>query len=206
MTFRHTTWAILTPPLVSAYLIACAADPGDAAKTGNGGGTTSPSVAPSSSSSSSAMLTQGYGSSLSTTTTSSLSTPMSRSSSASMSLSGSSSASSSSASSDAGPSVGAGCAAGATVIMMTLSGTNGQSGNFMTTGAVCVQLMGSVHMAWGVSNCQGRSLTITGATTSGPTTLVGNDTASGAIAAGPDGFVYFNFSAGANSFASLYVY
>ncbi|HXX66263.1 MAG TPA: hypothetical protein VEK07_03725 [Polyangiaceae bacterium] len=114
---------------------------------------------------------------------------------------------------DAGPTVGAGCAAGATVIVLTFSsGTNGNTGNFNTTGAVCVELMGSVHQGWGISNGGTRMVTVTSASgTAGPVA------ASGSLAslpvepqAGSDGFVYWNFTADNSSppvnYTSIYVF
>ncbi len=104
----------------------------------------------------------------------------------------------SSASSSSSVSVGAGCATGATVIVMP---ANGQSGNFNTTGPVCVEIHGGVPTKWAVYNGAGRMVTAVGATTVGPedaTSASGN-----AIAPGPDGFVYFNFTAGSNNYTSM---
>jgi hypothetical protein len=123
----------------------------------------------------------------------------------------------SSAPMDAGPmipdvGVGPGCAAGAQVIvLMPAAGQyNANSGNFNTLGAVCVELSGSVHQGWGISNGQGRMLTLTsGAGMTGPID------ASGSIAslpaapqAGSDGFVYWNFTADTDmvDYTSVYIF
>jgi hypothetical protein len=108
--------------------------------------------------------------------------------------------------------VGPGCADGAQVIvLMPAAGQyNANSGNFMTLGAVCVELSGSVHQGWGISNGQGRMLTLTSAAgMSGPID------ASGSIAslpvapqAGSDGFVYWNFTADTDmvNYTSIYIF
>lgn len=91
--------------------------------------------------------------------------------------------------------------------MITLtfsSGTNANSGNFGTAGAVCVQLHAGVHQGWGVSNGQGRMVTVVGGTTVGPEDATA--ATGGAVAAGADGYVYFNFTAGSNNYTSVYVY
>jgi hypothetical protein len=101
---------------------------------------------------------------------------------------------------------GAGCAAGATVVMMPSSG---QSGNFNTGGAVCVQMQGSVVMNWGVSNGDGRMVSVTSAAgTAGPVVAVGAPPPGlpGTPQAGADGFVYWNFTAGSPTWTSMYVY
>jgi hypothetical protein len=109
--------------------------------------------------------------------------------------------------------VGAGCAAGATVIVLTISsGTNGNTGNFGTTGPVCVELMGSVNQGWGISNGGSRMVTVTSSSgTAGP---VAADSATlspplpAAPKAGADGFVYWNFTADTTNinYASVYVF
>jgi hypothetical protein len=81
---------------------------------------------------------------------------------------------------------------------------NANTGNFGTTGAVCVQFKGSVHQGWGVSNGDGRMLTVVGSTTVGPESAAG--AAGGAVGAGTDGFVYWNFTAGSFSYTSVYIY
>jgi hypothetical protein len=108
--------------------------------------------------------------------------------------------------------VGPGCAAGALVIvLMPAAGQfNANSGNFMTLGPVCVELSGSVHQGWGLSNGQGRMLTLTsGAGTSGPIDASGS-LASLPVApqAGSDGFVYWNFTADTAMvpYTSIYIF
>lgn len=100
-----------------------------------------------------------------------------------------------------------GCADGATVVMMTPTTNQGHSPQFGTTGAVCVELAGSVPQAWGCSGCDGRMVTITtGTMTSKPTAVPANSAVTGMIAAGPDGNIYFNFTAGTYTYAQMYVY
>jgi hypothetical protein len=107
--------------------------------------------------------------------------------------------------------VGAGCAMGATVIALVLPAGQytANTQNFGTTGPVCVELMGSVHQGWGLSNEQGRTLTLTSsAGTSAPIDASQYSTLPDAPQAGPDGFVYWNFSAddaGVN-YTSLYIF
>jgi len=97
--------------------------------------------------------------------------------------------------------VGAGCAAGATVIIATCGG--GSTGNFGTLGAVCVQFQGNVN-GWNASNVQGRTITATGSTTQmvNGNSGVGNQPG---LSAGSDGNVYWNFSATTSccSYASM---
>jgi hypothetical protein len=106
--------------------------------------------------------------------------------------------------------VGAGCAAGAVVIVLMPSASqNANSGNFNTAGPVCVELMGSVHQGWGLSNGQGRTLTLTSAAgTSAPIDASAYSSLPVAPQAGSDGFVYWNFSAddaGVN-YTSVYIF
>ena len=108
--------------------------------------------------------------------------------------------------------VGAGCAAGAVVIvLMPAAGAfTANSGNFNTLGPVCVELSGSVHQGWGLSNGQGRMLTLTsGAGTSGPIDASGSITSlPAAPQAGSDGFVYWNFTADTDmvNYTSVYIF
>jgi hypothetical protein len=106
-----------------------------------------------------------------------------------------------------GVAVGAGCAAGATVTMVTLDATgHGDTAQgLMVAGALCVQVKGSVHQGWGVSNGDGRMLTIVGATTAGPFSATTMSTG-GAVTAGPDGNVYFNLTAGSKPYVSMYFF
>jgi hypothetical protein len=76
--------------------------------------------------------------------------------------------------------------------------TGGQSGNFGTTGAVCLRTSATVY-GWGCANFQGRTVSVNGAT------------AAGSCGGGPlplakwsDGFTYFAISAGTYPWASLY--
>jgi hypothetical protein len=62
-----------------------------------------------------------------------------------------------------------------------------------------------VHQGWGISNGDGRMVTVVGSTTVGPEAAAPNVTG-GAIAAGMDGFVYWNFTAGSNNYTSVYIY
>jgi hypothetical protein len=49
-------------------------------------------------------------------------------------------------------------------------------------------------------------LTVTGATSYGPITSIGGPVTGGAMTAGADGYVYFNFTAGTYAFTSLSAY
>jgi hypothetical protein len=75
--------------------------------------------------------------------------------------------------------------------------TNGQSGNFNTTGAVCLRTGANVN-GWGCSNFAGRTVALNGTTVS-----------CGAMPQIPlaklsDGYTYFSVSAGTYPWASLY--
>jgi arabinan endo-1,5-alpha-L-arabinosidase len=74
----------------------------------------------------------------------------------------------------------------------------GQSGNFGTTGAVCLRTSATVN-GWGCSNLAGRTVSVNGGT------------ATATCGSGPfplprwsDGYTYFTVTAGAYSWASLY--
>ncbi len=105
---------------------------------------------------------------------------------------------------------GAGCAPGALIVVIPKSdaSTCGHSGNFMagngTLGPVCVEFQGSVPGGWNASNASGCSITVTGG---GTTQMVTGTAAAGtnqpAMPAGPDGFVYWNLTAGCIDFASI---
>lgn len=108
--------------------------------------------------------------------------------------------------------IGPGCGDGgeAVLVLSPAAGSyTANTGNFMTTGPVCVELQGSVHQGWCVANGQGRTLTLTSASgVQGPV-----DASAGcfpglpaAPQAGSDGFVYWNFTAGDNNYTSLYIY
>ena len=102
---------------------------------------------------------------------------------------------------------GAGCDPGVLAITLPAGATNANTGNFGTVGPVCVQLKGSVAMAWNVSNGSGRTVRVTSASgTSPPQDASAASFTPAAPQAGPDGFVYWNFSAGAYTYASMYIY
>jgi hypothetical protein len=77
------------------------------------------------------------------------------------------------------------------------------TGNFGTTGPACARYFGDVT-GWGVSNGQGRMVTVVGATTVGPVDT--SVAATGPVSAGPDGFVYWILTAGDADFVSVYAY
>ena len=78
--------------------------------------------------------------------------------------------------------------------------------------AVCVELMGSVHQGWNISNGQGRMLTVTSAAGTSAAIDSGNSTAIASLSqtpqAGSDGFVYWNFTAetGIVNYTSVYIF
>jgi endoglucanase len=101
------------------------------------------------------------------------------------------------------PALPAACAAASEVVYVTtLPGT---TGNFGTTGTVCVVYQGSVN-GWGVSNGQGRVVTVIGATNVGPFDATGDANTMPALGAGSDGFIYWIFTGGADNYASLYIF
>jgi len=104
-----------------------------------------------------------------------------------------------------GPALPAACAAASEIVYVTT--LPGSTGNFGTTGSVCVVYQGSVN-GWGISNGQGRLLTVIAATTLGPLDAAAADAAGTmpALGAGSDGFIYWVFTAGADSYASLYIF
>jgi endoglucanase len=73
-----------------------------------------------------------------------------------------------------------------------------QSGNFNTTGAVCLRTSQPVN-GWGCSNFDGRTVRVNG----GPAV---STCGGGPIAPSADGFTYFMVSAGAVSWASLFTW
>jgi len=93
-----------------------------------------------------------------------------------------------------------GCAAGATVIALT--GLTPSSPNF-GAGAVCVTLHGNVPTGWNASNVTGRTVTAVGSTTQTPTISGPNLGNQPPIAAGADGYVYWNWSAGSLTYADM---
>jgi hypothetical protein len=77
------------------------------------------------------------------------------------------------------------------------------TGNFATTGPVCARYLGDVT-GWGVSNGQGRMVTVVGAMTIGP--VDPSVAVTGPVAAGSDGFVYWILTAGDADYVSVYAY
>jgi hypothetical protein len=100
------------------------------------------------------------------------------------------------------PPADGGCPSGATVLTATdVTGTGSQV-NFGTVGAVCVELMGGItsqYGGWNSSNVTGRTVTL-----NGTTVPVGG--ASGVVAAGPNGYAIWAWTAGADSYASMSFY
>jgi hypothetical protein len=100
---------------------------------------------------------------------------------------------------------GGGCSAGATVITTTdpSSGSAaGTVGNFNTTGAVCVKLLGGIvsqYGGWNSSNVTGRTVTLNGV-------MVPVAGAAGAVPPGPDGYAIWEWTAGADLYASMSLY
>jgi hypothetical protein len=105
------------------------------------------------------------------------------------------------------PEAGSGCAAGAALIPIAYGVNGGNSGNFGTAGPACVQLMGSVKQGWGISNGTGRTVTLTSASgTMGPVDATAYQSLTQTPQAGPDGNVYWNFTAGAYDYCSMYIF
>jgi hypothetical protein len=73
-----------------------------------------------------------------------------------------------------------------------------QSGNFNTTGAICLRTSHPVS-GWGCSNFDGRTVRVNG----GPAS---STCGGGAVAPSSDGFTYFVISAGAVPYASLFTF
>jgi hypothetical protein len=190
-------WAALAASSALACLAACAADPGDPPKDSSGDGSSTPDTATFDSGG------QPYDSyvppedSIGPMTDSSVPTDTSTPVDASMP--------SESAPPDDSPVVDetgpppTGCATGATVIKLTMTGS---TSNFGTTGAVCVTYMGSVN-GWNASNVQGRSVSAVGSTTQTPAITgdsIGNQPG---LMPGTDGYIYWNYTAGAVSYSSM---
>ncbi len=103
------------------------------------------------------------------------------------------------------PDDGGGCSAGSLVITATDPEgpiDSGTVGNFGTTGAVCVKLMGGIvsqYGGWNSSNTDGRTVTLNGATVP-----VGG--AQGAVPPGPNGYAIWEWTAGTRSYASMSLY
>jgi hypothetical protein len=106
---------------------------------------------------------------------------------------------------------GTGCAPGAMVVMMTPSGmcgtTNSIGGSSQATlGAVCVEFKGNIPQAWAGSNTTACNITVTGGGATQMVTGAKALTAQPPMTAGPDGYVYWNLTAGCPSFAEIYCY
>ncbi len=95
-----------------------------------------------------------------------------------------------------------GCATGATVIAMKAKGA---SGNFNVLGAVCVTFTSSVS-GWNASNVQGRSVTAVGSTTQMP--VISGDSLGNqpGLSPGTDGYIYWNYTAGSVDFTSMSIF
>jgi hypothetical protein len=78
----------------------------------------------------------------------------------------------------------------------------GSSGNFGTTGAVCVTYKGSVT-GWNASNIDGRTVTAVGSTTQTPTPSGGTLPNQPGLMPGTDGYIYWNYTAGTLTYASM---
>jgi hypothetical protein len=76
--------------------------------------------------------------------------------------------------------------------MFTTTCGGGGISNFNALGAVCVKFQGNIT-GWNASNAQGRTITVTGATTQTVTGSSGVPNQPG-LTAGPDGYVYWNFT------------
>jgi hypothetical protein len=98
--------------------------------------------------------------------------------------------------------VASGCASGAKVISLSACGGTPP---FNTTGPVCVKVKASAVNGWNASNIQGRTVVAEGASTQGPVapTNYGGVPDQPGLSAGPDGFVYFDFTAGQVSYSTM---
>lgn len=151
-------------------------------------GSTGSCLPPGSSTSSSSSSSSTSSSSSSSSTGSS--TTSSSSSSSSSTTSSSSSTSSSSTSSSSSSSGGASC---------TTIATGGTSGNFNTTGPYCFRVQSNVS-GWGVSNFQGRSISVTVNGAGTTVTTVG----AALPAKSANDYYHFNSTAGSYAWASVY--
>jgi len=90
-----------------------------------------------------------------------------------------------------------GCDAGYTVLTMSKLD---RAVIFDTTGPVCITYKGDIG-GWTAANVSGRKVTVVGSTTQTLNTIAtGNQPG---LKAGPDGYIYWNFTAGVDSYASL---
>jgi len=95
-----------------------------------------------------------------------------------------------------------GCAAGATIIVMPAID---HSVAFGTLGAVCVTYKGTYVNGWNASNVQGRSVTVTGSTTTALATVPEGDNQAG-LTAGPNGMITWSFTAGRFAYAAMFAF
>jgi hypothetical protein len=95
-----------------------------------------------------------------------------------------------------------GCVAGAAVVTMAKLNTVVKLG---TIGRVCVQFKGTVSGGWNASSVEGRSVTVTGSTTR-TITNIPEGTNQPALLPGSDGYIYWNYTAGYFSYATMYAY
>jgi hypothetical protein len=86
--------------------------------------------------------------------------------------------------------------------MVASCAANGNVPSFNTTMPVCVQVRGNIPDGWFCFNADGRSVTVTGASTA-VVDGVGCMNQQLPVTAGADGFVYLNFSAGTFSYAGF---
>jgi hypothetical protein len=99
-----------------------------------------------------------------------------------------------------------GCSVGSVIFMATDPGsvfTADTYGDFNTTGAVCVKLLGGITNSgggWVASNVAGRTLTLNGAS------VANTEGAQGVVAPGPDGYAIWEWSAGSVSYAGMDFY
>ncbi len=100
-------------------------------------------------------------------------------------------AASADAAADANPAT-SGCAVGATIIPMFVRPS---AVVFGTGNAVCFTYPGAVD-GWAPNDCNGRIVTVTGATTQ--TLIVTNGADQPGMEPGPNGYIYWNFSAGSD--------
>jgi hypothetical protein len=90
-----------------------------------------------------------------------------------------------------------GCDAGYTVLTMSKLD---RAVMFDTTGPVCISYKGDIG-GWTAANVSGRKVTVVGSTTQTLNTIAtGNQPG---LKAGTDGYIYWNFTAGVYSYASL---
>jgi hypothetical protein len=93
---------------------------------------------------------------------------------------------------------------------MAASGSCGNTGNLATSGtlpAVCIQFKGSVPAHWAASNTTAAcSITVTGGGTTQMVTGAAAANPQPPMAAGADGYVYWNLTAGCVNYSAIYCY